>query len=103
VSIIEFLANRKFARRALICILGGILVISFATTLYTRVHYAAVMPQSPQPQSGRIYRTMAGFGTSVYINKQEQDWVNFVDYDLMTVSGICALVLVFLVMRLKRF
>ncbi|MGB2592813.1 MAG: hypothetical protein WBG02_19650 [Candidatus Acidiferrum sp.] len=101
-TIIEFLTRNKIARRTLLIIMGGTVLFTAVALLWIRVRYAAVMPHVPQPQTGRIYRTMAAFGTAVYVSEKELDWVNFVSYDLMEVSGIFMLILYFLVTKLKK-
>src|ERR1700733_13906081 len=98
-----FLAKSGVAKRTVVSLLVATVLFTVAAEIYIRVHYAAVMPRSPEPQTGRIYRTMAAFGTAVYVNKQEIDRVDFVNYDLMSVSAIFMLLLYYLKARLKWF
>ncbi|MGB2593148.1 MAG: hypothetical protein WAJ96_21055 [Candidatus Acidiferrum sp.] len=102
-TIIEFLTRNKVARRILFIVMGGTVLFTAVALLWIRVRYAAVMPHVPQPQTGRIYRTMAAFGTAVYVSEKEHDWANFVSYDLMGVSGVFMLVLYFLVAKLRKW
>ena len=103
MPIMRSLAKSGFARKTVVCLLVGTVLFTVFAEIYIRVHYAAVMPRSPEPQTDRIYRTMAAFGTAVYVNKQEIDRVDFVNYDLVSVSGIFMLLLYYLKARLKWF
>jgi hypothetical protein len=96
-------AGRAIARWGIVCVLAGTILFTVSAELYIRFHYAAVMPRFPEPQAGRIYRTMAAFGAAVYVNKCEIDKVNFVNYYLMGISGIFVLVLYYLKARLGWF
>jgi hypothetical protein len=103
MSMIQSLGNNAFAKKILVGLLAGTVVFTVAAEIYLRFHFAAAMPRSPDPLSGRTYRTMAVYGSAVYVNKQELDRVDFVNYDLMSVSGIFMLVLFYLKARLKWF
>jgi hypothetical protein len=61
------------------------------------------MPRSPQPETGRTYRITAQYGAAVYVNKQELDRLNFVKYDLTTLSGVGMLALFLVGTRLGWF
>ena len=99
----RFLDNKNVGKKTLVCLLVGTVVFTFAAEIYIRIRYAAVMPRSPEPQTGRVYRTMVAWGNVVYVNKQEIERVDFVNYDLMSVSGIFMLLLYYLKARLKWF
>jgi hypothetical protein len=62
--------------------------IALAANLYIPFHYAAVMPRSPQPQTGRIYAIPAQYGGTVYVNRVELDRRNFVATYFFPVFGV---------------
>lgn len=103
VAIIEFLAKSKVAKVGIMGLVFGIVFFTLAASIYIPFHYAAAMPHSPQPETGRIYRITAQYGAVVYVNKRELDRRDFVRYDMMTVSGVSVLVLFFLGTRLGWF
>lgn len=72
-------------------------------TIGTVCYYYAQMPQTPQPQIGKVYPVTAAYGVRVYVSKGEFDWLNFVHYDLGVAAPLCGLLLVFLKLRLKWF
>ncbi len=80
-------AKRKIAQIVLIALVSGTGLFTAASFIYIRFHYAAVMPKSPQPQTGRIYPIKAQYEVVVYINKEELEWHDFVEYDLTSISG----------------
>lgn len=84
----HFLRKSKFAKFVLIGLLGGTCLFTVAAIIYVRFHYAAVMPRSPQPETGRIYPVKAQFEAVVYVNKQELQWRDFVEDDLPPVCGV---------------
>jgi hypothetical protein len=103
MSMIQFLSTSKVATIALIGLVFGTVLFTLAASIYIPFHYAAVMPQSPQPETGRVYRITVQYGAVVYVNKQELDRRDFVKYDLTTLSVVGMLVLFFLGTRLGWF
>lgn len=101
--IMDFLARNKLARRAVFVLLGGTALFTAVALLWIRVGYAILMPQSPVLQTGRVYRTMVAFGIPVYVNERELGWINFVSYDLMSISGLFMIPLVFVVTKLRKW
>jgi hypothetical protein len=77
-------------------------VFTVAAGAYLNVEYASTMPRSPQPSVGRIYKVFVNHGTTVYINKQEFERLNFVDRYLGSTFGLCLLVICFLTIRKRR-
>jgi hypothetical protein len=70
----------------------AIILFTVAAAIYIRFDYAAVMPRSPQPESGRVYPIKAQYGGVVYVNERELERYDFIKYDLMTVSAVSSLV-----------
>jgi hypothetical protein len=62
--------------------------LTAATNLYIRFHYAAVMPRSPQPETGRIYAIPAQYGGTIYVNRAELDRRNLAADKLLPALGI---------------
>jgi hypothetical protein len=81
----------------------GTIIFSLAANTYIPFRYAAVMPRSPQPETGRIYRVTAQYGAVVYVSNKELNRFNFVKYDLAILSGIGMLGLFLLGTRLGWF
>jgi hypothetical protein len=80
---------RKFGAKQIL--IGAVCLIGFLTAIArigTGLYYSEVMPRSPEPLSGRIYRAGAAFNTAVYVKKTELDWLNFLNYDMMSLLGI---------------
>jgi hypothetical protein len=77
--VIDFLRKSNFAKSALIGLLGGVCLFTLAAIIYVRFHYAAVMPRSPEPETGRIFPVKAQFEVVVYVNERELQWRNFVE------------------------
>ena len=94
---------KKLAKIVLICLLGGTSLFTLAASIYIPFHYAAVMPRSPQPETGRIYPIKAQYGVVVYVNKKELDRRDFVRYYLTSVCGVGGLLFFFLGTRLGWF
>jgi hypothetical protein len=95
--------NSGIAKRVVVSLLVGTVLFTVGALIYTSVHYASAMPQYPRPETGNVYRVTAANGTTVYVNKREFDWNNFICYDLMGLSGIFMLVLYYLKVTLKWF
>jgi hypothetical protein len=72
-------------------VLLGLLVItgllSIGADLYVRFHYAAAMPRTPQPETGRIYPVPAQYGGTVYVTQAELKRREFVRYDMTYIFG----------------
>jgi hypothetical protein len=62
--------------------------IALAANLYIPFYYAAVMPRSPQPETGRIYAIPAQYGGAVYVNRVELDRRDFVSTYFFPVFGV---------------
>ena len=103
MSVIYFLSRNNFGKIALVSVVFGTVFFGLAANIYIPFHYAAVMPRSPQPETGRIYRVTAQYGAVVYVNKQELDRLDFVTYDLTIASGVGMIALFFVGMRLGWF
>lgn len=95
-SVRQFLAKSRGLKIALVGFVGGMSFLTLTSMLYVSIHYAAVMPRSPQPETGRIYPIKAQYEVVVYVNKQELRYRDFVKYDLITVTAVSGLLLFFL-------
>jgi hypothetical protein len=100
---IQFLSRNKFTKIAFVSLVFGMGFFGLAASIYIPIHYAAVMPRSPQPETGRIYRVTAQYGAVVYVNKQEFEWLDFVKFDLWIASAIGMLALFLIGMGLDWF
>jgi hypothetical protein len=85
---LQITARTAFA--GLFCIVG---CFYFVGDTVTACYYQAVMPRLPQPMTGRIYRASWPKMAAVYVNEREIAWANFLRYDMMTVFGICIVLL----------
>jgi hypothetical protein len=81
-------ARGRIIKNLVMGLVFGIVIFSLAANTYIPFRYAAVMPRSPQPETGRIYRIATQYGAVVYVSKQELNRFNFVRYDLAILSGI---------------
>jgi hypothetical protein len=88
------LRSSKLLRTLVLATCFGTVFIALFSELYVEFHYAAVMPRSPQPATGRVYAIPAQYGGTIYVNKIELDRRNFVRDDLAPISLI-AVVLCF--------
>ena len=88
-----------YAKRAIAGVLFAFCLSVVILIIYTPVHYYSVMPRIPQPQTGRLYPTMAAFGARVYVNQREHDWLDFLHYDLMSAFAVSMVLLYALKMR----
>jgi len=82
-----------YAKRA---VAGAVLAFCLSVVilnLYTAVHYYSVMPRGPQPETGRVYPTMAAYGARVYVKEREHDWLDFLHYDLTSAGAVSMLLL----------
>jgi hypothetical protein len=61
--------------------------LAVSANLYIRFHYAAVMPRSPQVETGRVYAIPAQYGGTVYVNRMELDRRNFVADKVLPIFG----------------
>jgi hypothetical protein len=103
MSMIQLLARSRIAKLALIGIVGAASFFTLAANVYVRFHYAAVMPRSPQRETGRIYPIPAQYGGVVYVNKRELDRRDFVRNDLATACAVGGILLFFLGTRAGWF
>jgi hypothetical protein len=101
--VIQFLARSRIAKVALIGVVGGVGLFTVAANVYIRFHYAAVMPRSPQRESGKIYALPAQYGGVVYVNQQELDRRDFVRNDLGSASAVGGILLFLLGTRAGWF
>ncbi len=103
MSVIQFLSDNAAVRRILVIFLATTFLFTVAANIYIHIHYSDVMPESPQAQTGRIYRLVVNHGYVVYVNKQELDRANFVFYDLFGAGAACFGLLGLLRLRFKKF
>jgi hypothetical protein len=77
--------------RVLKSVLLGLVVItgslSISADLYISFHYAAAMPRTAQPETGRVYPVPAQYGGTVYVTQGELKRREFVRYDLTYIFG----------------
>jgi hypothetical protein len=67
-------------------------LLTLTSALYIEFHYSAVMPRTPQPETGRIYpKWFKSAGGCVYVNKAELDRSDFVEYRLFPLFGLSML------------
>jgi hypothetical protein len=83
-------------RNVVLGLIGCVVLFTVLAGVYLDVRYAYTMPREPQPQFGRVFRVVVNHGTVVYVNKEEFDRMNFIEYDLMPISGVGALVAYFI-------
>jgi hypothetical protein len=96
-------ANQKIIKRAILCLLAGTVRFTVIAGIYMRIHYAAVMPRSPEPQTGRIYGTMAALEAKADVNKKEIHRRYAIDYNLGAASVLIMFLVYYLRIRLKWF
>jgi hypothetical protein len=80
--------QNKFAKTVFMCLVVALGLSTLISGLYIEFHYSAVMPHSPQPETGRIYPKWFKSGGTVYVNRQERDRSDFVEYRLMPAFGL---------------
>ncbi len=102
-SMTQFLAKSKVVKIVLVGFVGGMSLLTLTSMLYISFHYAAVMPRSPQRETGRIYPIKVQYEVVVYVNEQELRVRNFVKYDLTTVTAVSGLLLFLAGRRLGWF
>lgn len=83
--------QNKFTKTVFMCLVIALGLSTLISELYFEFHYSAVMPHSPQPEIGRIYPQWFKSGGTVYLNRQERDRINFVEYRLMPAFGLTML------------
>jgi hypothetical protein len=80
--------RNKLARIVSTTLFLAIAFFTITSAFYIEFHYPAVMPRSPHPETGRIYPIrFKGQGT-VYVNREELDRSDFVEYGLMPLYGV---------------
>jgi hypothetical protein len=85
---VQRLRQSKALRRAFLILVVSTGFLAVSANLYIRFHYAAVMPRSPQSETGRIYAVPAQYGGTVYVSRAELDRRNFVEDDLIPIFGV---------------
>jgi len=86
-----------------IVFVGLLCFATFVAEMVTLGYYVAVMPQLPQPTTGRIYLVVFSKIGAVYVNKNEIAWANFLRYDMMTIVGVAVvLVAIFVIVPKAR-
>jgi hypothetical protein len=71
--------------------IGIVAIIGFFTAaarIVTAFYYLNANPRSAQPATERVYPVGAAYNTLVFVNKRELEWLNFLNYDMMTVLGL---------------
>ncbi len=81
-------SNALDSKRLTVYLLIGVAVCTFITRIYVQIWFADVMPHSPQPMTGRVYREMAAFGTAVYLNKSEVHFMRALDIGFILSIGL---------------
>jgi len=82
----------NLAKTILMYVVGITVLMSVAGNIYIKLHYAAVMPSHPDPQTGKIYRVPSRNGGFIYVNEKELAVRDFFRIDMMTLSGIGMLI-----------
>lgn len=82
------LASSKTFRVLVKLVFVSSILIPLFSELYITVHYAEVMPRSPEPQTGRTYPMNAQYGGTIYVSRAELDRRDFVRYKLDPISGV---------------
>jgi hypothetical protein len=103
MPVATFFKRNKAIRIILIALVAGSGLVTLAGTIYVRFEYAAVMPRSPQPETGRIFPMAAQYGVVVYVSKQELYFRDFLEYDLGPASAVGGLVVFLLGARFGWF
>jgi len=85
---------KQRVRTAVRGLVGGVILLTLVANLYIRFHYAASMPRSPQPQTGRIHPVPAQYGGIVYVNAKEYNTRNFIEQTLTSISSTMLLVFI---------
>ena len=75
-------------KQALLWIVAITGFLCAAGRIATALYYLEAMPRFADPLSGRVYRTGAAFNTAVYVTKSELQWIDFLNYGLMTFLGV---------------
>jgi hypothetical protein len=80
--------RNKFTKVVLTSLLLAVAFLTLTSAFFIEFRYPAVMPRSMQPETGRIYpMRFKGQGT-VYVNREELDRSDFVEYRLMPIFGV---------------
>jgi len=88
------LRSSKLLRAVVFTVCMAAVCIALFSDLYISFHYAAVMPRSPQPETGRVYAIPAQYGGTIYVSKTELDRRDFVR-DVMAPISLVLVVLCF--------
>ncbi len=87
MSVIPQFAKNRILKQfcaGLVCATG---LLAFSANIYLRLHYAAVMPRSQQPETGRVFEIPAQGGGVIFVSEQELKTREFVRIDLMALFG----------------
>lgn len=85
---LEQLKSSKSLRSAVLFVAFAATCLSGSSELYIRFHYAAVMPRSPQPETGRVIPIPAQYRGTIYVTKAEFDRRDFVSYYIDPISFV---------------
>lgn len=96
------LAESRWLKAVVVTLFFGTVALGLIGMFYVRFHYQAVMPRSPQPETGRLYPVEAQ-NWVVYVDKQEREFASFVQDVLPVFAFASGLLYVFLGMRLGWF
>ena|SRR5437868_10107188 len=81
--------QKTAVRQIFIVVLFAIFFVGIASSIYIHLDYAATMPTSPQPETGRIYSIKVNHGFVRFVTKKELDFANFV-FEKLFVFGMAA-------------
>jgi hypothetical protein len=81
----------KTAKTALTSYLLALGFFTLISGLYIEFHYSAVMPRTPQAETGRIYPMLFKGAGTVYVSRKERGRSDFVEYRLMPLFGLTML------------
>lgn len=98
----KLLMPHRSPKKALVTVAAGIFIFATTASIYYDFHYAYTMPQTPQPQSGRIYPISVLHGSRVYVNKRELSRADFVFHDLFNIATASFFLLFFLTADLRE-
>jgi hypothetical protein len=81
----------KLAKTVFTTYVVALCFLTLISGLYIEFLYSAVMPRSPQSETGRIYPKWFKSGGTVYVNRKERDRSDFAEYRLMRLVGLSML------------
>lgn len=68
----------RILTRTLFALLAVVFMGAILWGVYIHLHYAYDMPNSPQPETGRVYRITVNHGFVVYVTKHDFERADFV-------------------------